>query len=323
VTDAVVVARVIRSGVEESVHLGHVVACDVNGDVIAAAGDPARVVFARSSMKPLQAAVSMHVAGGDDLAEDEVAVMCASHNGEPVHVEAVTRILRRAGLDQRSLRCPPAWPWFPEDVRGAGERRRVFHNCSGKHAGMALACARAGLPLESYAEPDHPMQVAVLDAVRSFSGAEPVAIGVDGCGVPVHAMPLHMMAMLFARVASEEWTELLAAQRDRAVSAMRAHPYLVAGRDRLDTAVMETIDGIVVKTGAEGLVCAAVPASGFGVAVRVEDGSSRAAGPVLIAALHRLRVIDDEHLERLAPFSRPPVLGGGASVGAIVADVPF
>ena len=149
--------RVVRSGLVESVHLGHVVVCDPEGRVLAALGDPDRLVFSRSSMKPLQAAVSLRRIA-EPLPDDLVAIMCASHNGEPVHVRVVRRLLRAGGLSERDLGCPPDLPIEAQARRAAAGPRRITHNCSGKHAGMLLACERSGADLGSYLEPSHPLQ---------------------------------------------------------------------------------------------------------------------------------------------------------------------
>ncbi|HXF73958.1 MAG TPA: asparaginase [Actinomycetota bacterium] len=315
---AAVLARVLRSGLEESRHLGHVAVCDADGRLVAWAGEPARIVFARSTMKPLQAAVSLTVAR-EDLPEDELAVICGSHNGEAVHVRAVRAVLARAGLDPSALRCPPGWPLDRQAMVRARRPRRELHNCSGKHAGMLLACARAGYDLGSYPRRGHPLQRRVLRAVRAAAPGD-VVVGVDGCGVPVHGMPLASLATLYARLSRPDRLGRLAAPAARAVAAMRARPYLVAGRHRVDTAVMEAVPGLVVKGGAEGLVCAALLDAGLGVAVKVEDGGDRAAGPALLRVLARLGALDPAD-PRLAALARPPVRGGERAVGAIVSDV--
>ena len=311
---AVPLVRVLRSGLEEAVHLGSVAVADAGGRLVAGAGDPHTVTFARSSMKPLQASVSFSLAG-DDLDHDDVAVMCASHNGEPAHLDRVRAILQRAGLGVEALRTPPAWPLDQVSAAAVDVPRPEYHNCSGKHAGMLLASVRRGFDPGTYPEPSHPLQSAVLEAVRGAAG-EPEAVGVDGCGVPVHALPLSSLARLYAALA----TPGLVAGADRAVEAMRRAPYLVAGRDRLCTAVMEAVPDVVVKVGAEGLVCAGVLGRGIGIAVKVTDGAARAAEPALVRALALLDVVPDPEPPPLAPFARPPVLGGGRPVGEIVAD---
>jgi L-asparaginase II len=313
--------RVIRSGLEESVHLGHVAVCDAEGNLLAWAGNPHQQVFARSSMKPLQAAVSLQAIGrGEDLQDAEVAVMCASHNAEPVHLEAVARILGRAGLHTSDLRCPPGWPLDLEAIASSGGPRRELHNCSGKHAGMLLACVRRDWDVGGYRDPGHPLQRRVFAAVLAGAGLARVEMGVDGCGIPVHGLPVSRMATLYARLSRPEWLHDLRPWAERAVSAMMAQPYLVAGRNRDDTALMTEADGIAAKAGAEGLLCAAILDSGLGVAVKVHDGGWRAAGPALIHALALLEVLDQPTLERLHGFARPRVLGGGDPVGEVVAD---
>jgi L-asparaginase II len=311
--------RVIRSGVEESVHAGDVVVVDADGSVVACAGDPDRLLFARSSMKPLQATVSLSLAPFD-FTEREIAVMCASHNAEPVHLEAVGSLLSRARVPEEALRCPMVRPWDDESLAANPERRRINSDCSGKHAGMMAACRAQGWPIDSYQDPEHPLQQEVLRAILAASGEETVRVGVDGCGVPVHGMPLRAMATIYARLARPERLGTWELEARRAVRAMRAEPYLVAGRNRPDTAVMEETHAVIAKGGAEGLMCAALLDRGLGVAVKVRDGASRATGPALILALRALGAIADESLARLAPFGAPPVLGGGEPVGEMAAE---
>ncbi|HEX9121980.1 MAG TPA: asparaginase [Actinomycetota bacterium] len=310
--------RVVRSGFEESVHLGHVAVCDARGRLVAWAGDPARPVFARSSMKPVQGAVSLS-AIGDELPHDLIAVMCASHNGEPVHVRAVKRLLRVGGAGPSALRNPPGWPLDTRSMARAGRPSRLLHNCSGKHAGMVVASLRAGWDPQTYRGRGHPLQRRVLRAVLDATGLERVAVGVDGCGVPVHGMPLASVATLYARLGQPEAFGALAPWVRTATAAMRAHPYLVAGRERTDTAVMRAAPGLLVKGGAEALHCAAIPDAGLGVAVKAHDGGDRASGPALIRALALLGVLSSSQLAQLDRFARRPVTGGGERVGEVEA----
>jgi L-asparaginase II len=310
--------RVIRSGFEESVHSGDVVACDADGRVLAWIGDPHRPVFARSAMKPLQAAVSLQ-AIATDLGDDLVAIMCASHNGEPEHLRAVRALLRSAGAREGQLRCPPVRPARPERGIPAPRPRPIYHGCSGKHAGMIAACLHAGWPAETYLERSNPLQRRVLRAVRRATGVDRPALGVDGCGVPVFGLPLSAMATLFARLGRVERLGRLGPTAARAVRAMRGNPFLVAGTGRADTALMEAVPGVVAKGGAEALHCASILDRGIGVAVKIADGGDRAAGPALVRALALLGALSDAKLEGLEPVARRPVLGGGRSVGALEA----
>jgi L-asparaginase II len=307
--------RVFRSGLEESVHRGHVAVCDSEGRLVAFVGDPARPVFARSCMKPVQAAVSLQAIG--ELDDELIAVMCGSHNGEPVHVGMVRRLLRTADMGVSALRNPPGWPLDPRSMAQAGRPRRVLHNCSGKHAGMVVACERAGWEQGAYPEPGHPLQRRVHRAVLRGTGLHQVVVGVDGCGVPVHGMPLAAMATLFARLVRPEVFGNLAGSVVGCTNAMRAHPYLVGGRNRTDTAIMQGSTGLVVKSGAEGLACAAIPDAGLGVAVKIEDGGERASGPALIHAMSSLGALSSSDLPGLDRFVRRPVKGGDLEVGMV------
>lgn len=297
--------------------MGHVAVCDADGRLIASAGDPGQIVFARSCMKPLQTAVSLAAIGDLRLSDREIAVMSASHNAEPIHLGAVRALLKRAGLGPSALRTPPAWPMDEQEMARAHHPNPQFHDCSGKHAGMLLACVRAGWDPSTYPQRSHPLQRRVLRAVQRGTGADVVATGVDGCGIPVHAVPLAAMATLYARLADAERMAPLAEQTDRAVEAMLTEPYLVGGRDRDDTALMQATGDVMAKEGAEALDCAVSLSSGLGVAVKIADGGSRAAGPALLHALAQLDVLDARQLAVLAGRLRPPVLGGGAPVGVL------
>lgn len=309
---SVPLVQVVRSELVESVHLGDVAVCDAQGHLVASTGDPDRVVFARSCMKPVQAAVSLEAI---DVAvtEREVAVMCSSHNGEPVHVRAVRGLLRRGGVPVSALRTPGARPADPD----AGARVRapapVYHDCSGNHAGMLVASACAGWPLDSYRARTHAHHRRTLPLVRALAGEDPV-IGVDGCGIPVHGLTLRALATMYARLAGPAMFPATPAI-DRATTAMRAQPYLVGGRDRDDTAIMAAVPDLLVKEGAEALDCAVSFDAGLGVAVKVGDGGYRAAGPALISVLDQLGLLPPGARRRLRPRLRPVVRGGGRPVG--------
>jgi L-asparaginase II len=306
--------RVVRSGVEESVHLGHVAVCDADGRLVASAGDPGHRVFARSCMKPLQASVSLRAAG-EDLPDRELAVMCASHNGEPVHISAVRALLQRAGLGPEALQNPPGWPIDKQAMARAHQPHSELQDCSGKHAGMLLACVRSSWDRSTYLRPSHPLQRRVHKAVLAAADLDEVDVGVDGCGVPVHGMPLRSMATLFARLSRPERLNALEPFAARATEAMLVEPYLVGGRGRLDTDVMRTTGDVVAKEGAEALVCAAVLPSGLGIAIKVADGGWRATAPALLKVLTDVDALASEDQEALDQHAHPPVKGGGRVVG--------
>lgn len=302
------VAEVVRSGIVESVHVGDMAAVDERGALLASAGDPLVHASFRSSAKPIQAGLCLE-AGWQPASTEHLAIACASHNGEAVHVSAVEGILATAGLDAGALRCPPDLPnpAVPEAVEAAAGRRDPrYHNCSGKHAAMLAACVARRWPVESYPDPAHPLQQAIHEALESLTGAllDPA---VDGCGVVTYAAPLAAVARAFGAIVRDD-------PFTRAADAMRAHPFLVAGSARLDTLLMETLPGIVSKVGAEGLACAVV--DGIAIAVKARDGAPRARGPFLLESLRRLGLVTDLPAE-LAPVARPPVLGGGRPVGEV------
>jgi L-asparaginase II len=311
--------RIVRSGLVESVHLGHAAVCDAEGRLVAYAGDPTHPFYLRSCAKPFQAAVSF-CAIDEPLPDDLAAVVCSSHNGEPVHVRAVRAVLRRAGLDPSALHTPPGFPLDPASARRARDASTLLHNCSGKHAGMLLASVRAGWPTETYPRRSHPLQRRVACLVRAAAGVD-VTVGVDGCGVPVHGMPLAAIATAYARLATPDRFEELAPSVARSTAAMRAEPYLVGGRGRVDTSVMEVADRLVVKEGAEALVCAVDLGSRLGVAVKIADGGERATGPALVSVLRQADLVSEGQVRSLRSIGAPPVRGGSRRVGSLEAIV--
>ena len=286
---------------------------------MAFAGDPSRVLFARSSMKPLQAVVSLSLAGLD-LTPKETAVVAASHNAEPVHVEAVRSVLRKGGVEEAALQCPPRRSWDDPLVIDEVVRRPIHSDCSGKHAGMLAACRAQGWDLASYRDPGHPLQQLILKTVLGITGLERVEIGIDGCGVPVHGLPLSSMATIFARFSSASWWTTLGQSMENVIRGMTTEPYMVAGANRVDTAVMEAVAGVVTKEGAEALICAGIRDRGLGIALRVRDGGWRAVSPGLIRVFDLLGVLDAEARSALDAYAVPPVLGGGSRVGDVRAD---
>ena len=293
------VVDVVRSGVAESEHLVDVAVIDEAGDLVAWAGDPEQPAAFRSSAKPLQARVSIEEGWRPPDAR-AMAIACASHNGEPEHVAAVRAVLEAAGLDETLLRCPADAPLYLPAAMGVREKAPVFHNCSGKHAAMLAACKAAGWPLETYRDPEHPLQQAVASIVGLVVGDVRARL-VDGCGVPTFVAPLRALAR-----------GLLAIDGGAEAAAMRAHPFLVAGTERLDTDLMSAAPEVLIKGGAEGLACVSV--AGFGIALKSRDGAARARGPALLMVLEELGVIESNLLPQ---HREPPVFGGGEVVGTL------
>jgi L-asparaginase II len=265
--------EVRRNGVVEAVHRVHAVAV-CGGEVVEAAGDPSLTCFMRSASKPLQA-LPLVCAREDDLPDDELAIACASHRDTPEQVAAVRALLARAQATEDDLELGPQEGRPPE---------RIHNNCSGNHAGMLALCRASGWPTEGYRLPEHPVQQACLEAHAEAAEVESAELrtGTDGCGIVTFALTLERMAHAFSRLES-------LAGGDRVAAAMRARPDLVGGPDGVDCLLMRAVPGWLAKGGAEGLLCAAGP-DGLGVALKTDDGASRAHGPALAAFLGRLRV---------------------------------
>jgi L-asparaginase II len=293
-----------RSGFDECIHFGSVIALGADGAVAFSVGDPALRCYPRSSLKPLQAEAM--VAAGLDLPPELLALVCASHDGTPAHVAGVRRILAGASLDETALQNTPDLPIEPiaaaDVLRAGGERRAIQMNCSGKHAGMVATCVANGWSTADYLELTHPLQQAITSTVEQLAG-EVAHVGVDGCGAPAHVLTLRGLASAFATIAS---------RRDAVWRAMITHPEMVGGTNRDVTKLMVHVPGLMAKDGAEGVFAAALP-DGRAVAVKVADGGYRAAPPVLVDALARLDVDVSGVAERVVQVVR----GHGQPVGEV------
>ncbi|GAA2548880.1 MULTISPECIES: asparaginase [Streptomyces] len=305
-----VLAEVVRSGFVEGRHRGSLVLLDADGAVELALGDVAAPVFPRSSNKPMQAAAVLRA--GLDLAGERLALAAASHSGEDFHRDLVQKMLAEYGLSERQLGCPPDLPLDAEEretyLAAGGVREKVTMNCSGKHTAMLAACALRDWPLETYLDPDHPLQRIVHEGVEAAAGERVAAVGTDGCGAPLMAISLTGLARAYRSfVLAGPGTP-----ERRVADAMRAHPEYVAGTRRADTWLMRGIPGALSKMGAEAVQAVALP-DGRALAFKVDDGAVRALGPVLARALEIMGV-DAPVVERIG---RAPLTGGGAVVGEV------
>jgi L-asparaginase II len=313
--------EVRRGSITESRHRGHVVAVDADGQIVARLGAPETLTYLRSSAKPFQS-LPLVASGAADhfgFTEREIAIACASHNGEQIHTETVAGMLRKIGLDESALKCGVHEPFSAEaaaSLRARGERPGVLHNnCSGKHTGMLALALYLGAPTESYDQTDNPVQLMIGRTVEQFSGVplEDIAVGIDGCGAPVFGVTVRAMALMYARLVLPplDWPKETREAAGRIVSAMIANPEMIGGRqERLDTVLMRAAQGgVVSKVGAEGVYTAGVLPSarwprGLGVALKIEDGEDRRARPtVVIEALRQLDVLAGAALEELAPYA--------------------
>jgi L-asparaginase II len=283
-----------RGGRTESLHRGSWVAADPSGGGLAGTGDASAQVYGRSALKPLQVLPLLESGAADAfrVGDEDLALCCASHTGEPAHVERAAQMLQRAGLGPEDLLCGAHAPLDPEVaavVASNGGPASLHNNCSGKHAGFLLLARQLGVDTADYLAPGSASQRRVREAVESMCGEAAVA-GTDGCSAPALAVSLAGLATAVARlVRPPSGTDpTRAAACARVVRAMTAHPWLVGGRQRLSTEVMNACPGVLAKEGYEGVAVAAHMASGVGIAVKVDDGAPRAAQQVLMAVIERL-----------------------------------
>lgn len=313
----------LRGGTLECRHFGAVAACDTRGRVLAQAGDPHWLTFTRSTLKPFQALPFVEAGGPAHFgfSERQLALLCASHSGEPMHVQEVQDMLARAGLDHRVLQCGCHVPIHVSDGIGPGPAQvdERHHNCSGKHAGFVAWCVQHGQPLDSYLDPAHPLQQGVRREVARAAGLAPdrMKSGTDGCSAPNYALPLSSLARAYARLASGEADGEFGASFGLLSRAMRAHPELVSGTGRNDLAFMQAGRGDwVSKGGADGVQAIASVSRGEAIALKVIDGSKLAVTAAAVAAMDQLGWLDERQREALRPW-RAEVVSSvrGAPVG--------
>jgi L-asparaginase II len=304
-----ILVEVVRNGTIESVHHGRVAVTGPDGGLTHELGAVFAPMYPRSSSKPLQA-IGM-VRAGLDLPPELLSLVCASHSGEPFHVDGVRRILTGAGLREDALQTPPDWPSDEqaahEVIRTGGGKAAIMMNCSGKHAGMLATSVINDWPTETYRDPDHPVQLAILQTIDDLAGERAGLLAVDGCGAPLFATSLYGLARAFGRIAqASDGPEATVA------AAIRSHPEHVSGTRRDELALHRAIPGLVGKAGAEAVYAVGLP-DGTGVAIKISDGSPRARTAAMSAALQRLGY----HHPTLDEQAATPVLGHGEPVGSI------
>jgi L-asparaginase II len=322
-----VLVEVIRGPLVESRHRGAVAMADADGAQIFAIGDVTTPIFPRSAVKALQALPLVESGAADryGLSDEELALACASHSGEAAHVSGVERMLAKAGLSPSALQCGGHWPISQPAAAAlarSGAPSALHNNCSGKHAGfLCLACAM-GVATDEYFRPDHPVQRQVRAVLEDFTGAvmSEDRCAIDGCSVPTWAVPLQNLAHGFAKFGTGRG---LAPQRARAAARLRQacanKPWYVAGTGRFCTEIIQRFGArVFVKTGAEGVYCGALPEQGFGIALKCDDGASRAAQAIMAAMIARFLPVDAAERAALEPLQQPSLRNwNGLEVGKV------
>jgi L-asparaginase II len=323
-------AVVTRGDAVDSLHSGSVAVVDRQGRLLHAAGDPRFPTMTRSALKPFQAMpfVAAGGVGRFGYSDAEVALLCASHSGEPRHVSAVAAMLAKAGNTAEDLQCGTHAPRFHElrgEVAPPPPYSPLAHNCSGKHSGMLAYCVHCGLPKASYLEFDHPLQREIRRAVAHFTSTPESSLvaGVDGCSAPNYAVPLERLALGFARLASREADAAYGRAPQVLADAMTAHPEMVSGEGRSDLQLMRAGRGDwVAKIGAEGVQGIGIRGAGIGIAIKVADGGKRALRPVIASVLGQLHLLDERRRAELADWFEPVVRNyRGIATGRIVSEV--
>ncbi|UVK38177.1 asparaginase [Mesorhizobium sp. AR10] len=329
-----VLVEVLRGAVVESAHRGAVSVFDADGKPVWEIGDTARPVFPRSAVKAIQALPLVESGAADayGFGDRELSLACASHSGEPAHVELARAMLAKAGLDETALECGAHWPSSHDATialaRAGSSPNPLHNNCSGKHSGFLCTCVHAGIAHRGYVGAGHALQEMVRDAMQAVTDAAHRADdrATDGCSIPTYAVPLRSFALGFARMATGTGFEPERAKAaKRLFAACMAEPFLVAGTGKADVALMEAAPGrIFVKTGAEGVYCAALPELGLGIALKCDDGAGRAAEVMVAAVIAKLLHEDKALAAKLVEQANPAIESRiGAKVGALRPTAAF
>ncbi|SIT01635.1 asparaginase [Neptunomonas antarctica] len=320
--------EVTRGSTVESQHFGAAVVCDFNGNVQESWGDIDQLVFPRSAIKPIQA-IGLIESGASDhyaLTDAEISLACASHLGQPMHIERVSELLNRLGLDQNQLACGAQ---LPMDVPSAHallasgqDCCRVHHNCSGKHTGFMATALHLQQPVEGYHQAAHPVQQLSFDIISDLAQfkLDLHRMAIDGCGFPALSLPLRNLGIAMARFANPAG---LSERRGKAIKRIQAaitnEPFYLAGEGAVSSDLIDVTKGAVLaKTGAEGFFMAALPDRGLGIALKIADGNARAHSVALLEILDRIGALSKTEKQKLSAHINPKILNSrGQAVGEI------
>ena len=298
-----ILVEVVRNEMVESVHDGHLLILDSSGKDLLKIGDVDQLIYPRSAVKSLQASAMLRA--GLKVSGEQLALACASHAGSRAHLDVALSTLRSVGLDESALRNTPDKPLDPAERAAWGDKAptSLAANCSGKHSAMVATCAVNGWDLETYKNPEHPLQIAISAEFEKLSGEKITKVGVDGCGAALFAISLRALA-----TAVRNLTLSNEAIHQEVVNACRNNPIMVSGVGRLPTLLMQKVPGLFVKDGAEGVMIMSTP-KGDVIVWKMSDGSQRGNSPLSVATLSHLGITVD--------LERENVMGDGRVVGEI------
>ena len=305
-----ILIKVKRGEFIESIHVAYGVAVDEQGAIVFAAGDPHYLTCIRSSLKPFQAVVSVQNGAVDSagFSEEELAIMCASHNGEEIHVKTVRKMLDKLKFNEDDLYCGSHEPYDVETshnlIKDDTFIGSVYNNCSGKHAGMLALAKHLNADAKNYIKNDHPVQKTIFEQIQRYTGLDQLSTGIDGCGAPTPFLTLSIIASLYQKLASGNYPEL-----DRIYNAMAQNSYMVAGRERFDTDFISAMKGrAICKVGGEavrGFGIRKSDGSVLGCAIKVLDGNMRALHPASMAFLNKLKLLDPKENLAMSQYHKP------------------
>ena len=306
------IAKKYHGEIVDLYHYGHITVTDIDGKILWRMGDPNHVVYTRSSAKPMQAIPFVESGAVDKygITEKELAVMCASHCAEDCHTEAVASILKKAGLDESYLQCGTHYPlaaYMENKFKAEGITPTPIHsNCSGKHAGMLITAKIRGESLDDYYLPSHPLQVLITETIAEMCEypADKIILGIDGCGVPVHAMPMYKFAQGCAKLSKPE---TLTPEREktvrRIISAMTSYPEMVGGTGKITSELMQAFgDRLFCKSGASALFMVGLKGKGIGIVMKMEDGNANTVPLVILETLVQIGVITADEARSLPGY---------------------
>ncbi|WP_315793655.1 asparaginase [Paenibacillus sp. BIC5C1] len=312
-----------RAGVMECAHYGHISITDENGNVVYSAGDPHFRAFTRSSAKPFQAipGIRAGIAGHYGLTAQEIAIMSSSHRSEPMHIQVLEQIESKIGLGEECLICAPSYPLNEESrnqwLRAQGEKRRILHNCSGKHLGILAYTQMKQADLGSYAEPEHPVQREILETMAYMAGIEQkeIELGTDGCGFPVFSLPLSALSNAYLKLACPDLIEDPSTRSavETITGAMNEYPLMVGGTQRVDSVLLED-SNIVAKGGFKGVFGFALKKERLGITFKVLDGSEEEWAYIAQSILEQIGYSNRKTIERLAEVYPPDIRNDAGKV---------
>ncbi len=326
-----ILSKVYRGNTVESVHCGSVAVVDSKGKLIYSFGDPYFVTYLRSSAKPFQA-IPLRTSGAAKefgLTQKEIAIISGSHNGQRIHTDTMKSILKKIGLSEKNLQCGVHVPHYYTANNIIPPRNKKFtqlnHNCSGKHAGMLGLCVFFGWDIKDYRDRNHPVQKMILKSISEICQypEKKIGIGIDGCGVPVHAMPLYNMALGFSNLVNLHSRDDKTAEAYKLIiDSMKEYPEMVSGEGRLDLSLATASkNNVLAKAGGEALSCSGILNRGWGMAVKIADGGQRAIGPAVIETLRQMRLLSANQIKKMTKFSHPIIKNfRGDEVGFVRAE---